>query len=215
MVSESAGVTKPVLYQCFSGKLELYLTVVQRYLDQLSGTVRTVSESPQSPHHAVQRIVEVFFDLVDRDESGLHVLIFDSSLPSEPSVRLRVQQAVADCTATVARMLHPHCEIPWRANLVASWLVGVGIAAAGQWHRAGRTVPKHHAVETTTHLCWTGLSGSAGNTHRLDRAAVALASAPPDGAVTAALVRVPAPAGSPASRRAAGCASERWPRRAH
>ncbi|GEM29167.1 TetR family transcriptional regulator [Nocardia neocaledoniensis NBRC 108232] len=159
-VSACAGVTKPVLYRHFSGKLELYLAVVQRYLDQLTDAVRAASRSTSSRHHTVERTVEAFFDLVEHDESGLHVLIFDSSLPSEPAVRLRVQQAVADFTVTVARMLHPHSEIPLRANLLASWLTGVAIAAAGQWHREGRTVPKRHAVATATHLCCAGLSGS-------------------------------------------------------
>lgn len=161
MVSESAGITKPVLYQYFSGKLELYLAVVQRYLDQLSTAVRETLAAPLSDYDTVHGTVTAFFDVVDRDTSGTHLLIFDSAVPSEPSVRWRVQSAKADCTSMVAATLHRCGEIPWRTHLLAAWLVGAGIAAAGQWHRTGRPIPKHQAVETTTQLCWAGLQGAA------------------------------------------------------
>ncbi|MFE7724153.1 TetR/AcrR family transcriptional regulator, partial [Nocardia rhizosphaerihabitans] len=160
MVSESAGISKPILYQYFSGKLDLYLAVVQRHLDQLTTAVRDVLTSPRSDYDTVHGTVTAFFDLVDRNASGTHLLIFDSAVPSEPSVQWPVQTAKADCTATVASALLRHGEISWPAYLLASWLVGAGITAAGQWHRTGRPVPKHQAVETTTQLCWAGLQSA-------------------------------------------------------
>lgn len=173
MVSESAGITKPILYQYFTGKLDLYLAVVQRYLDQLSTAVREVVAAPRSDYDTVRGTVTAFFDLVERDAAGTHILVFESAVPSEPSVRWRVQTAKADCTATVAAALHRRGEIPWRAHLLASWLVGAGIAAAGQWHRTGRPIPKHQAVETTTQLCWAGLQSAGSVPGTTTRAAVA------------------------------------------
>ncbi|UGT55204.1 TetR/AcrR family transcriptional regulator [Nocardia asteroides] len=161
MVCESAGITKPILYQYFSGKLELYLAVVQRYLDQLATAVRETLAAPLSDYDTVRGTITAFFDIVDGDASGTHVLIFDSAVPSEPSVRWRVQTAKADCTATVAAALRRRGETPWRTQLLASWLVGAGIAAAGQWHRTGRPVPKCEAVETTIQLCWAGVQSVA------------------------------------------------------
>lgn len=39
-IAECAGVSKPVLYQHFPGKLELYVAVLQSYVDSLISGVR-------------------------------------------------------------------------------------------------------------------------------------------------------------------------------
>lgn len=158
-VSAAAGVSKPILYHHFSGKLDLYLNVVQRCLDRLTVTVRTALADAHSDFDAVHSTVGALFDLVDQGDSGLHAVIFDAGVPSEPAVHRLVQAAVAECTAAVAQVLHLRGETTWRANLLASWLVGAGLAAAGEWDRAGRSLPKHQAVETLTQLCWAGLQG--------------------------------------------------------
>src|SRR5579871_6762652 len=44
-IAERAGVSKPVLYQHFPGKLELYLALLDRHCDKLVNAVRTALDS--------------------------------------------------------------------------------------------------------------------------------------------------------------------------
>src|ERR671913_2626713 len=44
-IAERAGVSKPVLYQHFPGKLELYLALVTTHVDLLIATVREALEA--------------------------------------------------------------------------------------------------------------------------------------------------------------------------
>src|SRR5690349_24259927 len=44
-IAERAGVSKPVLYQHFPGKLELYMALLESHVDELVGRVRTAIAS--------------------------------------------------------------------------------------------------------------------------------------------------------------------------
>jgi len=58
-IADRAGVSKPVLYQHFSSKLELYLAVLHRHVDNLVSGVqealRTTTDNRQRLHAAVRR----------------------------------------------------------------------------------------------------------------------------------------------------------------
>src|SRR5437667_7425727 len=51
-IAERAGVSKPVLYQHFPGKLELYLALLDEHAEALVTTVRDALESP--PEHKLR-----------------------------------------------------------------------------------------------------------------------------------------------------------------
>src|ERR1700739_5098262 len=49
-IADRAGVSKPVLYQHFSSKLELYLAVLQRHVENLvSGVQQALRTTPDNP----------------------------------------------------------------------------------------------------------------------------------------------------------------------
>ena len=64
-IAERAGVSKPVLYQHFPSKLELYLALLDLHADALERQVRNALESTTDNHDRVFRCVEVYFDFVD------------------------------------------------------------------------------------------------------------------------------------------------------
>ena len=71
-IAERAGVSKPVLYQHFPGKLELYLAL----LDQPARTTWWCGSATAGRHHAdnkqrVEAPVERYFDFVDGDGQAL------------------------------------------------------------------------------------------------------------------------------------------------
>ncbi|HEX9335688.1 MAG TPA: helix-turn-helix domain-containing protein, partial [Pseudonocardiaceae bacterium] len=64
-IAERAGVSKPVLYQHFPGKLELYLALLETHVDELVGRVRGALESTTDNRQRVLAAVAAFYDFVD------------------------------------------------------------------------------------------------------------------------------------------------------
>src|SRR6266566_7116783 len=90
-IAERAGVSKPVLYQHFPGKLELYLAL----LDESVGTLlETVGEALRSNLDPKQRVAATFggyFEYVG-GKGQAYRLVFESDLSNEPAVRERLEE---------------------------------------------------------------------------------------------------------------------------
>ncbi|MFD6450936.1 TetR/AcrR family transcriptional regulator [Nocardia sp. NPDC060220] len=156
-VSVRAGFTKPMLYELFSGKLELYLTVLQSHIDALVRGVRHALASGDN-HQRVHAAVQAIFDFADEDPAGLR-LIFESGVSNEPSVEWRVRNAIAECVGCISDAVIDDSGLdPHRARLLAVGLVGASQMAAREWLDSGRPITKRAAVEITVALCWDGLS---------------------------------------------------------
>ncbi len=165
-IGARAGISKPVLYDHFANKLDLYLAVLQQYLDRMVDGVRAAVAAETTPRARVRVAVSAYFDFVDEDPGG-HVLVFESPVPSEPSIEWRVRSAMRACADLVAAELRAVGVGAAPADMYAWSLVGSSHLAARHWLDAGRPIPKQDAVEVAAALCWTGL---AGYERRLDRA---------------------------------------------
>src|SRR5438105_5889819 len=66
-IAERAGVSKPVLYQHFPGKLELYLALLDKHSEGLERLVREALESTHDNKERVYATISAYFDFVSRD----------------------------------------------------------------------------------------------------------------------------------------------------
>jgi AcrR family transcriptional regulator len=157
-ISECAGVSKPVLYQHFPSKLDLYVAVLQRYVDSLIAGVRQALRSTTDNRQRVRAAVAAYFDFVDHDAQGFR-LVFESDLMGEPQVQARVELATEACVDAVFDLVsHDSGLDPYRARMLAVGLVGISQFTARYWLEADRPIPKEDAVDTTVALAWGGLS---------------------------------------------------------
>ncbi|MBS4101656.1 TetR/AcrR family transcriptional regulator [Tsukamurella paurometabola] len=156
-IAVRAGVSKPVLYQHFPGKLELYVAVLNSHSEALVTGVREALSSSTDNHERVIGAVRSFFDFVDRDSMG-YKLIFESDV-LEPVVQERVEGAVDACIDAVYDLVSEDSGLdPYRARMLAVGLVGASQVSARYWLYADRPIPKEEAVATTVELLWGGLS---------------------------------------------------------
>src|SRR6059058_3083929 len=95
-IAERAGVSKPVLYQHFPGKLDLYLALLDESASELVERVRQALNSTTDNALRVRRSIEAYFDFVD-DDNGAYQLVFESDLRNEPAVRDRLDRSTRDC----------------------------------------------------------------------------------------------------------------------
>ena len=88
-IAASVGVTKPLLYNYFGNKEQLYITCMERAGDSLTATVAEAVGDTASPGDALGAGVRAFFSFLDSDRSAWAVL-FDETLPRGGEVAERV-----------------------------------------------------------------------------------------------------------------------------
>ncbi|MGW6425079.1 TetR/AcrR family transcriptional regulator [Nocardia sp. NPDC055053] len=157
-ISQRAGITKPVIYKHFSGKLDLYLAVLQSYLDELISGMLNALRSSGDTRARIHAAVQFYFDFVD-DECHAFRLIFESPVITEPAVEWRLNQTTNACVSAVYDLLIEDVGVtPRQARILAVGLVGASQFTARYWLQAGRPIARAEAVDTVFDLCWGGVS---------------------------------------------------------
>jgi AcrR family transcriptional regulator len=157
-IAERAGVSKPVLYQHFSSKLELYLAVLARHVENLVSGVRQALRTTTDNRQRVRAAVAAFFDFIEHDGQGYR-LIFENDYVTEPQVSAQVKVATESCTDAVFDLIsHDSGLDPHRARMIAVGLVSISVDSARYWLDNERPITKDDAVEGTVHFIWGGLS---------------------------------------------------------
>ncbi|MGH8940572.1 MAG: TetR/AcrR family transcriptional regulator, partial [Actinomycetes bacterium] len=85
-IAERAGVSKPVLYQHFPGKLELYLDLLDQHTDAMVEAVREALASTTDNKQRVAASIAAYYRVVD-EEGGAFRLVFESDLTTQQAVR--------------------------------------------------------------------------------------------------------------------------------
>ncbi|MBS4729089.1 TetR/AcrR family transcriptional regulator [Mycobacterium sp. SM1] len=157
-IAERAGVSKPVLYQHFSSKLELYLAVLQRHVDNLVSSVRQALRTTTDNRRRLRAAVQAFFDFIEHENQGYR-LIFENDYVTEPQVAAQVRVATEACTDAVFDLISADSGLePHRARMIAVGLVAISVDCARYWLHADRPISKEEAVEGTVQFAWGGLS---------------------------------------------------------
>lgn len=157
-IADRAGVSKPVLYQHFSSKLDLYLAVLQQHGDILVAGVQEALSTTTDNRRRLRAAVQAFFDFIEHDSQGYR-LIFENDYASEPQVANQVKVAISACTDAVFDLISRDSGLdPHRARMIAVGLVGISVDCARYWLDADRPIPKKDAVEGTVQFAWGGLS---------------------------------------------------------
>ncbi|HVL83986.1 MAG TPA: TetR/AcrR family transcriptional regulator [Pseudonocardia sp.] len=158
-IAEKAGVSKPVLYQHFPGKMELYRALLTTYADELVERVETAIGATQDNRERVAAAVNAYFDFV-AGEGHAYRLVFESDLRGEPEAAAVVDGALTRCIDTVAAVVTADAGLDdARARLLAVGLVGLSQVTAQYWLDSDQVVPRDEAVALMTSLAWRGLAG--------------------------------------------------------
>jgi AcrR family transcriptional regulator len=158
-IAERAGVSKPVLYQHFPGKLDLYLALLDVSCDQIIDNCRAALESTQDNKLRVGAAVDAFFEYVAND-SGAFRLVFESDLTNEPAVREHVERVTTECAALIAHVIHDDTGLPDAASrLLAVSLVGMAQVSARFWLSDAGDIGRSEAAALVSALAWRGIRG--------------------------------------------------------
>lgn len=159
-IAEHAGVSKPVLYQHFPGKLELYLALLERHTGELVRRVQAAIEETHDNRERVRNAVGAYFDFVDGDDGEAFRLVFESDLRNQPPVRAVVEQMYTACVQAIAQAVVADAGLDAdHARLIAIGVIGISEHSARYWLTRRQDLPKEEVVALTAALAWKGLAG--------------------------------------------------------
>ncbi|MFK5634659.1 MULTISPECIES: TetR/AcrR family transcriptional regulator [unclassified Ornithinimicrobium] len=156
-IAGRAGVSKPVLYQHFDSKLDLYLALAAQACDGMVETIESAMASTDDNGDRIRATMHGFFAFVDRPGSG-YPLVLASDMGDDPSVAALLAQAQTRCAAAVGRVLQDQTDLDGEQSvLIGTALVGLAQSAARHWYESGSQVPRGVAADVMTTVAWRGL----------------------------------------------------------
>lgn len=158
-IADRAGVSKPVLYQHFPGKLELYLALLDTHCETLESLVREALHQPtdETNRSKVEATIGAYFDFVTREDAAFR-MVFESDLTSVPQVRTRLDALEMTCAEAIAEEITADSGLDEeRALLLATALAGMSQVTARHWFAQQGVVSKDEAAQMITALAWRGI----------------------------------------------------------
>ena len=158
-IAERAGVSKPVLYQHFPGKQELYLALLDESIEALVDAVRDSLRSTSDNRQRVAATFSAYYGYV-AEHKGTFRLVFESDLTSEPAVRQRLDKVNEACANMISQMIKEDAGLgDDEAKLLGISLVGMAQVSARYWLSTLDTIPRDAAEQLVARLAWRGISG--------------------------------------------------------
>lgn len=158
-IADSAGVTKPVLYQHFESKRDLYTAVLVDTGARLKADVLSAAEAADTPRGRAEAGYSAYVRFVETDTDGFHILFCGTSrqdgewstITSE--VEHSIAQGVADLIevegmSTAHRQALAHGMMGMAEGMMRYWMSG-----------KADDIERDELVADLLALAWRGLRG--------------------------------------------------------
>jgi AcrR family transcriptional regulator len=154
-VAEAAGVTKPVLYQHFESKRELYMALIDESGERLLALIVAAAIDAPSPHDQVSRGVQAYFRWVAEHRASFLLLFGDGGRRDEEftsAIRL-----LEDRMATaIAPMIRAEIDPDHQATL-AHGIIGLAESTSRRLVQSGATFNPDQVAHQIGEMLWAGL----------------------------------------------------------
>jgi AcrR family transcriptional regulator len=158
-IAERAGVSKPVLYQHFSSKLELYLALLDLGSKELIAKLAEALDSTRDNGQRVLAAVQAYVSFVD-DSAAAVRLLFETDLFNEEQVRERLQRTDDECAALLREVIAEDTGLnSEESTMLAFGLMGMAQMSALRWLRGTEPRDRDRAAELMSRMGWRGISG--------------------------------------------------------
>jgi AcrR family transcriptional regulator len=154
-VAEAAGVTKPVLYQHFRSKRDLYREVLTDVGGQLLDAITKATTAASSPHEQVELGFIAYIRFVAANEAAFRVLFGGGTRRDEEFAAqvAKVEGAIAEAIATLIDV--EGLDEAQRRQL-AHGLVGLAEGTSRVWMAEGAEQPAEELARLVADLAWRG-----------------------------------------------------------
>jgi AcrR family transcriptional regulator len=135
-IAESAGVTKPLVYQHFESKRALYLELMDVFSTELVARIVKATANAEGPRQQVELGFAAYFELMVANEQAFR-LLYGRDAPDDPELGAALRR-VED---TIAQAIDPLIDAgldPEHRMLLAHAVVGMAEGASRYWLDAQR-----------------------------------------------------------------------------
>ncbi len=158
-IADRANVSKPVLYQHFPSKLDLYLAVLDLHIDSLVFAIQKAIASNRENSSRVAATVDAYFGFIDSEGEAFR-LLFESDMNLEPQVRERLNRMTYDCAAAVSAVISIDTGLGKEESMMlAVGIIGTVQTTARHWLDRDGKIDRQRATELLMNLIWRGISG--------------------------------------------------------
>ena len=158
-IADRANVSKPVLYQHFPSKLDLYLAVLDLHIDSLVFAIQKAIASNRENSSRVAATVEAYFGFIDSEGEAFR-LLFESDMNVEPAVHERLNRMTYDCAAAVSAVISIDTGLGKEESMMlAVGIIGTVQTTARHWLDRDGKIDRQRATELVMNLIWRVISG--------------------------------------------------------
>lgn len=157
-VAETAGVTKPVLYQHFSSKRELFVEVLTDVGNELRDTITKATSDAAGPREQVHNGLRAYFHFVE-DRSDSFRVLFGSGARRDPefaSFARSVEETIAEM---IAELIVVDGQPAEHRDVLAHGIVGMAEASSRHWLSHEREPDVDTLASQVAGLAWSGMRG--------------------------------------------------------
>jgi AcrR family transcriptional regulator len=154
-VAAGVGVTKPLLYNYFGNKEQLFLACLKPAADAMMLTVVGAVQDAESPAAALRSGIHAFFAFLDSDRDAWRML-YDDSLPGGGEIARHVGEYRARLERLVTAALHERTAARSVEPLSVA-ILGASEALGRWWLKTG-AMPAEKAAELLIRTIEPGLT---------------------------------------------------------
>lgn len=157
-IADTAKVSKPVLYQHFPSKRDLYLALLDAHLESLTSMLVVALNSTTDNKLRVQATMKAYFHFMAKDDKA-HRLVFESDLANDPEVAARLEKFNAGYADAIGKVIAEDTGLaPVEALLLGRALAGMAQVSARYWLEANGDLDIEVASDLVYRLAWRGIS---------------------------------------------------------
>lgn len=154
-VAEAAGITKPVLYQHFASKRELFLDVIEEAGHRMISAITTQATTDTDGRRRTERGFRAYFTWVAEDHDAF-MLLFGSGSRRDAEFADAVRQFTSKVADAIEPLITADIDADHRRNLAYA-IVGMTEAVSRRLIDRGDTFDPTLVARQVSDLAWAGL----------------------------------------------------------
>ena len=156
-VADAAGVTKPVLYQHFESKRELYQALLDDVGARLVATITEATTGIQSGRVQTERGFRAYFRWVAEHPEAF-VLLFGGASRQDQEFAQAIRRFTAEAASAIAPLIAAGIDDEHRLTL-AHAVVGLSEGASRRLVERGEAFDPDEVADQLSAFAWAGLRG--------------------------------------------------------
>lgn len=157
-VAEAAGVTKPVLYQHFSSKRDLFIELLSDIGDELRDTIAKATADATGPRQQIEQGFRAYFRYVGDHTDSFRVL-FGAGARRDPEFAGFARAVEASIAEAIAELIVVDGRPAEHRELLAHSIVGMTESASRFWLAHDREPDVDTLADRLAQLAWSGMRG--------------------------------------------------------